>query len=140
MGAIALAPLAAAVVLGVAVVVVRLQRRHQARLLGALAPPGDSERADILYFTGANCTICHVAQRPALARLTSAHADVVVREVDVAVEPALARRYRVMTLPTTIVFDDRDRIAAINTGFTSEVTLREQLAGAGRRAGSAAPA
>lgn len=138
MGAVAVAPPAAAVVLGLAVLVIRLQRRHQARLLGATSH-ADGERVDILYFTGENCTICHVAQRPALARLTSTHEGVVVREVDVATEPALARRYRVMTLPTTIV-DDRDRIAAINTGFASEGRLRDQLAKAGSPVGSAAPA
>ena len=129
----AIAPLIAIGALLLVALAVRLQRRHQGRLVGTV-PHHDSEAGvDILYFTGVACTICHVAQRPALARLVAGRADITVREVDVADEPDLARRYRVMTLPTTIVFDAARRVAAVNAGFTTESVLGAQVDGARQR-------
>jgi thioredoxin-like negative regulator of GroEL len=54
-----------------------------------------------------------------------------VREVDIAVEPALARQYRVMSLPTTIVLDATGQVTYINVGFAKVETLRRQLVDAG---------
>ena len=86
----------------------------------------------ILYFTGEACTICHTAQRPALRALAAGLDDgVEIREVDVAVEPELARRYRVMSLPTTIVLDGSGQVTDINVGFATGETLRRQLVDAG---------
>lgn len=130
MGSVVIAPLIAAAALLVATLAVRLQRRHQVRLVGTAAPADSAANADILYFTGVACTICHVAQRPALARLVAARGDITVREIDVAEEPDVARRYRVMTLPTTVVLDARRSIVAVNTGFTSESVLTAQVDGA----------
>jgi hypothetical protein len=121
-----LAPLAALLVIAVAAGVLRLQRSAQRRLVGR-AIPGDRGGADILYFTGENCTICHVAQRPALRRLNDAIADLQVTEIDVGVDPAAARAYRVMTLPTTVVLDSAGRVSALNAGFVPETLLRQQV-------------
>jgi thioredoxin-like negative regulator of GroEL len=91
-----------------------------------------SRLPSILYFTGENCTICHTAQRPALRALAAGlDRSVEIREVDIAVEPELARRYRVMSLPTTIVLDADGQVTEINVGFASSETLRQQLVGAG---------
>jgi len=86
----------------------------------------------VLYFTGETCTICHTAQRPAL-RALSATLDpgIEIREIDIAVEAELARRYRVMSLPTTIVLDAAGQITDINVGFTTGEVLRRQLVDAG---------
>lgn len=132
-----LAPLLAAMVLGVAASGLWVQRRHQEHLVGTVGAAADG-RFDILYFTGESCTVCHVAQRPALARLVAGDGDVAIREVDIAAEPDVARRYRVMTLPTTIVLDDEGRVAAVNVGFATESVLREQLDGARRGSEQAA--
>jgi hypothetical protein len=83
--------------------------------------------ADILYFTGENCTVCHVAQRPAISRLREAITDLAVREIDVAADPQTARTYRVMTLPTTVVLDRLGRAVAVNAGFASDAVLRSQV-------------
>src|SRR4029077_4405476 len=96
-----LAPLAAVALLAVAALLLRVQRASQRHLVGRVVRPGGATSPRILYFTGANCTVCHVAQRPALQRLRSALADVDVDEIDVAADPVAARAYRVMTLPTT---------------------------------------
>ena len=133
-----LAPLVALVIVGAASSALQLQRRGQSRLVGhvvaADVPPGVAMEADpsILYFTGVNCSVCHVAQKPALASLPERLGRTVsIREVDVADDPALARNYRVLTLPTTIVLRPDHSIAAINAGFAPADTLRRQLVDAG---------
>jgi hypothetical protein len=127
-----IAPLAALVILGLVAAALGVQRSWQRRLVGttvrgtAIGVAG-AVNCDILYFTGDSCTVCHVAQRPALARLRALLHDVEIREIDVALEPALARSYRVMTLPTTVVLNADGRTVALNTGYASEVVLRDQV-------------
>ncbi len=123
-----IAPLAALVILGLAAAALALQRSSQMRLVGtAVRGTAGATRHDILYFTGESCTVCHVAQRPALERLRALLGDVEIHEIDVAREPALARNYRVMTLPTTVVLDATGRTAALNAGYASELVLRDQV-------------
>lgn len=137
-----LAPLIAAVVVGGAAAVLQLQRRRQHALVGhvvdvraASATPAEVEAdADpsILYFTGVNCSVCHVAQKPALRTLPDRLGrSVNIREVDVADDQALTRRYRVLTLPTTIVLRPDNTVAAINAGFAPADVLQRQLLEAG---------
>jgi hypothetical protein len=127
MAPVLLAPIGALLAIAVVAGVLRLQRSSQRRLLGRVAPAGRGGTADILYFTGENCTVCHVAQRPALRRLHEAITDLQVTEIDVGVDPQAARAYRVMTLPTTVVLDAGGRVSALNAGFVSETLLRTQV-------------
>jgi hypothetical protein len=127
-----LAPVIAFAVLAVAAGALTLQRSWQRHLVGTSllgrAPAGVAASVpDILYFTGEHCTVCHVAQRPALRRLRELIADVDIHEVDVASDPRTARSYRVMTLPTTVVLDRRGRMTAVNAGFATETVLRDQV-------------
>ncbi|MBV9100231.1 MAG: thioredoxin family protein [Candidatus Dormibacteraeota bacterium] len=128
---VALAPVIAVAIVGAAALALQAQRAGQRRLVGRRVDlPADLAGAaapTLLYFTGEACTICHTAQTPALQRLAADAPPYALREVDVAVEPALARRYRVMSLPTTVVVDARGRVAAVNTGYASTERLREQL-------------
>jgi len=132
-----LAPLLAAAVIGAAYVALTAQSRRQHQLLGrvveAASPDGVSnEPPSILFFTGESCTICHTAQKPALDALTvTLDHDVRIREIDIAVQPELARTYRVMSLPTTIVLNPAGEILSINVGFASAEKLRGQLVHAG---------
>ncbi len=128
-----LAPLIAlAVVAGVALLL-RAQRGGQRELVGSVIETRlQRQLPSILYFTGVNCTICHTAQKPALRTLAAGLGEAIeIREVDIAVEPALARQYRVMSLPTTIVLDPSGQVTDINVGFASGETLRRQLVDAG---------
>lgn len=131
-----LAPLIAAGVVGAAALTLQLQRRRQRGLLGRtleVAAPPDAGPS-ILYFTGEHCSVCHVAQRPVLLSLPERLGrPVSIREVDVADDPALTRRYRVLTLPTTIVLRPDHSVAAINAGFADTDTLNRQLIDAGLR-------
>ncbi len=135
---ILLAPLVALVIVGAASYALQLQRRGQNRLVGSVvdraAQAGVAIHTDpsILYFTGVTCSVCHVAQKPALASLPERLGRAVsIREVDVADDPGLARRYKVLTLPTTIVLRPDHSISAINAGFAPADTLRRQLVDAG---------
>jgi hypothetical protein len=127
MAPVLLAPIAALAAIAVVAGVLWLQRSSQRRLLGRVAPGVGGGTADILYFTGENCTMCHVAQRPALRRLGDTMTDLKVTEIDVAADPQAARAYRVMTLPTTVVLDAGGRVSALNAGFASEARLRTQV-------------
>ena len=128
-----LAPLIALAVVGAAALFLRVQRGGQRELVGSVVETRlQRQLPSILYFTGVNCTICHTAQRPALRMLAAGLGEAIeIREVDVAVEPALARQYRVMSLPTTIVLDASGQVTEINVGFASGDTLRRQLVDAG---------
>lgn len=127
------APLFAAGALLLALAVARLaQARQRRRLLDGVALGEPGGEPEVLFFTGAWCTVCHTAQRPALERLRRRlGGQLRVREVDVADRPDLARHFGVLTLPTTIVVDAGGRAVAVNTGFAPEEQLARQLAAAG---------
>ncbi|HEY6470654.1 MAG TPA: thioredoxin family protein [Candidatus Dormibacteraeota bacterium] len=128
-----LAPLIAVAVVAGAALLLRAQRGGQRELVGSVVETRLQRKLpSILYFTGVNCTICHTAQKPALRSLAAGFDDAIeIREVDIAVEPALARQYRVMSLPTTIVLDASGQVTDINVGFATGETLRRQLVDAG---------
>ena len=130
-----LAPVIAAALLGILALGVRVQHRRQAELVGrAVGGAAEHEVPQLLYFTGVACAICHAAQRPAVTRLAVGVGDAaVIREIDVAEQPELARRYRVMTLPTTVVLRPDGVVAAVNVGFAGDTVLRAQLVEAGLR-------
>jgi thioredoxin-like negative regulator of GroEL len=129
-----LAPLIAIAVVGGVALILVAQRAGQRDLVGSVVEEARHDRhlPAILYFTGASCTICHTAQKPALTMLAAGlGGDIEIREVDIEREPALARQYRVMSLPTTIVLDGNGQVTDINVGFASGETLRRQLVDAG---------
>jgi thioredoxin-like negative regulator of GroEL len=129
---LALAPLIAVAVVAVAALALRAGQARQRRHLVGRVVDGGVEGPAILFFSGAACTICHTAQRPALERLgTQLTGRVAVREVDVAAEPTLAQRFRVMSLPTTVVLDGDGRARAVNAGFAPAPLLQKQLVEAG---------
>jgi len=129
---LALAPLLAVAVIAAVALVLRAQQATQRRHLLGRVVGQHGEAPAILFFSGATCTICHTAQRPALERLVpELDGRVEVREVDIADEPELARRFEVMSLPTTVVLDGEGRARAVNVGFASGQVLRGQLVEAG---------
>ena len=129
-----LAPLIAIAAIGGVALLLRIQKGGQRELVGTVVEttgPG-SRLPSILYFTGESCTICHTAQRPALRALAAGIDPAIkIREIDIAVEPDLARRYRVMSLPTTIVLDGNGQVTDINVGFANGEVLHRQLVDAG---------
>jgi len=97
-------------------------RRARARSIGAVAAA--SSEPYILYFTGDGCTVCRTHQEPALAKL----GDVRVDKVDAIAERALADRFHVYTLPTTVVMSREGAALHVNYGYAPTPKLERQLA------------
>jgi len=93
-------------------------------LSGHLPINGEEHAPYILYFTGDSCTVCRTHQEPALARL----GDVRVDKVDAVAERALADRFHVYTLPTTVVMGADGRALHVNYGYAPAPKLERQLA------------
>lgn len=91
----------------------------------AAAPAGDPY---ILYFTGDGCTVCKTHQEPALSRLEGVRID----RVDAVEDRALADRFHVYTLPTTVVMAADGRALHVNYGYAPAPKLERQLAEARR--------
>ncbi len=91
---------------------------------GHLLMNGEETQPYILYFTGDSCTVCRTHQEPALARL----GDVRVDKVDAVAERTLADRFRVYTLPTTVVMAADGRALHVNYGYAPAPKLERQLA------------
>jgi thioredoxin 1 len=102
-------------------------RRHSQRLVGTV-----TERASavptVLYFTSENCAPCRLQQEPALHALRERVGETFALEtIDVAENVDVARRYRVLSAPTTVVIDPRGAVRAVNVGVASAERLAAQL-------------
>jgi hypothetical protein len=82
----------------------------------------------ILAFSSADCRQCHELQIPALQRVLEARGTKVsVAEVDAPNSPELTQRFRVLTLPSTVIMDAAGRAHAINYGFANTQRLLDQV-------------
>lgn len=85
----------------------------------------------ILAFSSPYCSPCHTLQEPALRRVAQALGPgVAIETVDATERVELAARYRVMTLPATVVFGAAGRPVAVNYGYADAEKLLAQLAAA----------
>ena len=107
----------------------KLRRLRVAAPLAELAPTG---RPAVIAFSTPSCAECHTRQAPALARLTAALGEqVTVRSLSALDHPDLVQKIGILTVPATVVLDAAGTVRHLNLGYTSDVRLREQLAGAG---------
>lgn len=83
----------------------------------------------ILYFTADWCGACKLHQRPALQQLQSEQPDLKVVMIDVDAQLDDAKRWGVLSLPTTIVLDSNHVPIAVNHGAVSAHKLSQQLKG-----------
>jgi thioredoxin 1 len=82
----------------------------------------------LLYFTADYCAPCKFQQTPVVEQLSAKFGDaVIIKKYDVSQDPELASRYKVLTVPTTVVLDRRGRVAHINYGVTEQAKLESQL-------------
>ncbi|HEU5438083.1 MAG TPA: hypothetical protein VFU88_02240 [Ktedonobacterales bacterium] len=135
-----LAAVAGLTLLGVRLVrvYVAAQRRQAlaapASAFGNVAPlPDDLPSAPvrILAFSSDVCRQCHTLQAPALRRLAAARPEAVaIRELDAPSHSALAERFRILTLPSTVLLDAAGHPLAINYGFANTEKLLAQVDGA----------
>jgi thioredoxin-like negative regulator of GroEL len=101
-------------------------RSRRARRLAAGATAAPAADPYIVYFTGDSCTVCKTHQEPALAKLGGVRID----KVDAVEERALADRFHVYTLPTTVVMAADGRAVHVNYGYAPAPKLERQLADA----------
>jgi thiol-disulfide isomerase/thioredoxin len=128
--------LALAAVLAVAVFAARswTRRRLQALQAGgpnwqALGVEPDGRRT-VIAFSTSSCAACHEAQVPAiaLAREQLGAEAVRVIKIDAARQPAAARAFGILTVPSTVVVSSHgDQIVAVNQGFAPSARLVQQL-------------
>lgn len=82
----------------------------------------------IVYFTSPNCGVCKAAQTPALNSLQENFGqELQVITINVDEDRKTARHWKVMTLPTTFVFNANDRLMHHNIGFANAANLFRQL-------------
>ena len=93
-----------------------------------------SDRPTLLYFYTDDCAPCRLQQMPILASLQEMMGDGVrFQEYDALANPDVAGRYRVLTVPTTVVLAPDGAVVAVNYGVTQSGKLRRQLEDASAR-------
>jgi thioredoxin-like negative regulator of GroEL len=112
----------------------RLFVERQRRLALAAEPlarnlAGQQEsKIRILSFSSATCAQCHALQHPTLRRLQALCGDEIeVVEIDASGSPELASRYRILTIPSTVLLNQAGEAVAVNYGFANLHTLRQQI-------------
>jgi thiol-disulfide isomerase/thioredoxin len=98
-------------------------RAMSARRLAARATGEVATEPYIIYFTGDGCTVCKTHQEPALAKLPGTRID----KVDALEQRELAERFKVYTLPTTVVMTAGGETLHVNYGYAPATKLQRQL-------------
>jgi thioredoxin-like negative regulator of GroEL len=82
----------------------------------------------ILYFTMPFCEPCRTLQQPALEQLKAdLGKSIQVVTIDSMLQPEIADRWGVMSVPTTFVLDSNHKPHTVNRGVASFDTLKRQL-------------
>jgi hypothetical protein len=104
---------------------------RQKRLALSAAPDAGATAAGkvrILAFSSVDCTQCHTLQEPTLRRLQALRGEEVdVVEIDAPAAPDLAKRYRILTVPSTVILAPTGEAQAINYGFANLHKLQTQI-------------
>jgi thiol-disulfide isomerase/thioredoxin len=92
-----------------------------------VAPQSLGARATLLQFSTPTCSPCRAAGR-LLSDVAAGAEGVAHVQVDLAERPALAARYRVLSVPTALLLDARGVVRARIAGVPREPELRSALA------------
>jgi thiol-disulfide isomerase/thioredoxin len=85
-------------------------------------------RPVIVYFTTPDCAPCKTIQRPALNQLSIEMGDKLqVIEIDAIQQPELAKKWGVLSVPTTFLLNARGEARYVNNGVARVEKLMEQL-------------
>jgi len=94
----------------------------------APAPASQASVPAILYFTTPDCSPCRTIQRPAIERIKQTLGErVSVLEVNAYDQPDLARKWGVLSVPTTFILDKAGKPLHINHGVTRAEKLLKQI-------------
>jgi thiol-disulfide isomerase/thioredoxin len=87
-----------------------------------------TDKPNLLYFTGEYCLACEFQQTPIIEAISTKLGDsIIVKKYDVSIHPELASRYKVLTLPTTIIVNELGQITHVNYGVARQEKLETQL-------------
>ena len=100
-----------------------LRQLHMRRMQPGVA----AGRPTLLYFRSDTCAVCPTQGR-FVDELAGQWGDVTIERVDAERDPETAARYRVFTLPTTVLLDGRGQVRHVNYGLTDAHKLGRQLA------------
>ena len=82
----------------------------------------------IVYFTTPDCVPCRTVQRPAIDKVSGILGEnLKVVEIDATERPDLAKRWGVMSVPTTFLLDARGQARYVNNGVTRAEKLMQQI-------------
>lgn len=82
----------------------------------------------IVYFTTPDCVPCKTVQRPALNEVSALFGEKLqVIEIDASERPDLAKRWGVLSVPTTFLLDARGEAHYVNNGVARVEKLMEQV-------------
>jgi thiol-disulfide isomerase/thioredoxin len=102
----------------------RMLNRAPKDLLGEIGKPV------LLYFTTPTCAPCKTVQKPAIAQIKEKLGEMLnVIEIDATEQPEMAKRWGVLSVPTTFVIDSRGQARHVNHGVARADKLLKQLNG-----------
>ena len=101
---------------------------YKSRLIRSIETGEQNVKPTLLYFTGEYCTACKFQQSPVVEKIMEKFGNAIaVKQVDVSDTPELARQYKVLTLPTTVILNPEGQVKHINYGVAPQTKLEMQL-------------
>jgi thioredoxin 1 len=105
-----------------------LYRLSQVRASRRLASHFAGAGPTVIYFTTPECVVCQRVQEPELEELERRWSKrVSVVKFDAIERKDLADKFRVLTVPTTIVINDAGQVVSVNNGLATAEDLARQL-------------
>lgn len=108
-----------------------VMKRRQIILANRASRQSDQQtcKPTIVYFGSNACAVCKRTQRPILDKILAEYGNeqLLFTAYDVDESPDVAKKWRVMTLPTTFLLDSAGTIKHINNGLIVSENLRKQL-------------
>ncbi len=103
--------------------------QYKRYLINSIHPrDAQSNKPALLFFTANYCAPCEFQQAPIVERLIERWQDTIsVNQYDVSQYPDLARQFKILTVPTTVVLDRHGNVTHINYGVASQDKLEKQL-------------
>lgn len=111
--------------------VLLLMKRRQITLANRASRQSNKQvsKPTIVYFGSNGCAACKRTQKPVLEKILAEYGNeqLILTVYDVDESPDIAKKWGVMTLPTTFVLDSTGAIKHVNNGLIVSKNLRKQL-------------
>ena len=81
----------------------------------------------VMYFWTNQCVQCKSSQKPALKNLQDKYAKFNLVSIDALTEKELVSKFKIRTVPSTVIFAADGKSRFINNGFIDEKELSTQI-------------